>query len=216
MIHYYQQPWELDDNQCALINKAYDDRLLEPFVKERNLFRLSFENRNGKWYNPEVPCHRAVGEDATIARVCFADTIEGCFRAMPGCAKFIDGGMYKWPLVSHAHAYVHVPIFDDDLMEAMQSGLIAYPHNQLVPDTYMTQEVWIMNRVQVECVAEIHIWYDATGIPNYTSAEELPVRMELINCAVGDRGWILDSLFDHPDYTLPMYENENRNFNYDI
>jgi hypothetical protein len=135
---------------------------------------------------------------------------------MPGCARFVDGGMYKGPLVSHAHAYVHVPIFDVDLMEAMQSGLIAYPHNRLVPDAYMTQEVWIMNRVQVECVAEIHIWYDATVMPNYFSVEELPVRMELITCAEYDRGWILDSMFDHPDYTLPMYENENRNFNYDI
>jgi hypothetical protein len=145
-------------------------------------------------------------EDNTIERVCFADTVEGCFRAIPEGSRFIDRGQYLYPEVAHAHIYVHVPIFDNYFLRAIRDGFVAYPHTQLVPDSYITQEVWVMDSVTVKCVAEMYAWYDAKENPNFTSLDELPVRLELINCDYEDPDLFVDSLFEHPEYTLPMYE----------
>lgn len=193
-----------------LINHAYEDRLLEPFLLgKRNIFRIAFEDRTGKIYEPEIPQHRAVGEDGSIARVCFADTVEGCFRAIPGGSKFVQKPSYFDPMVAAAHIYVHVPIFDNFFIRAIKQGFVAYPHTMLVPDAYLTQEIWVMDDVQVECIAEMYAWYDASYNPNFTTLEELPVRLELINYNFdGGKNMdiLIDDLFEHPEYTLPMYE----------
>lgn len=191
----------------TLISRAYDDRLLEPILPDsKRIFRISFEDRTGKLYVPDIPRHRAMCEDATIERVCFADTVEGCFRAIPGCAQFIDHGIYSNPSVARAHIYVHIPVFDKYFLRSIKEGFVAYPHTQLVPDSYITQEVWVMDSVTVKCVAEMYAWYDAKNNPNFTSLEELPVCLELINCDYEDPDLFVDSLFEHPEYTLPMYE----------
>lgn len=205
MIEISEEPlYELNE---TLINRAYDDRLLDPFpLDSRNLFRITFENRTGKLYVPDIPSHRAMCEDNTIERVCFADTVEGCFRAIPCGSRFIDRGQYLYPETAHAHIYVHVPVFDNYFLRAIKDGFVAYPHTRLVPDSYITQEVWVMDSVTVKCVAEMYAWYDAKENPNFTSLDELPVRLELINCDYEDPDLFVDSLFEHPEYTLPMYE----------
>lgn len=194
----------------ALINRAYEDRLLEPFLpSEQNIFRISFEDRTGKIYEPAIPQHRAVGEDGSIARVCFADTVEGCFRAIPGCDHFIHKPSYSDSMIAAAHIYVHVPIFDNFFRRAIDEGLVAYPHTMLVPDAYLTQEIWVMDEVEVQCIAEMYAWYDASYNPNFTTLEELPVRLELIKYNFDgdkDSDILIDELFKHPGYTLPMYE----------
>ncbi len=215
---YNNSTWsDMTDEQYMLINEAYKNQLLEAITEETNIFRISPDNRDCKLYHPMIPPHRAIGEDDTISRVCFADTIEGCFRAIPGCGKYVDNGRYKWPLVTHSTFYVHVPIYDDLFMEAIQDGLVAYPNTKLVPDTYLTQEVWVMDNVRVKCVAEIRAWYDATKNPNFFSVEELPVRLELVEWSLGCQDWIKQCLWEHPEYTLPIYEaeeyeNEQQNY----
>lgn len=193
----------MDDiyRQQILIDEAYDNNMLEVFpYRHRNLFRLSFGDRTGKVYEPEIPLHRADGEDNTIARVCFADTIEGCFRAMPECGAFINGMMCRRSVDSHILLYVHIPIFDEDFVHAAETGLVAYPNGRLVPDSHITQEVWVMDNVRVECVAKIRAWYDIAGWPDFGSVEDLPVGLELVECNPNDREWILDALQEHPAY----------------
>ena len=200
----------INDNrlQDYLINQAYKDRLLCPFSIDtgRNLFRIAFEDRSGKVYMPEVPKHRAVCEDNTIARVCFADTVEGCFRAIPDSPCYIDKGSYSDPSVYRAHIYVHTPVFNKRFLRAIDEGLVVYPHPKLVPDTHLTQEVWVMDTVEVECIAEMYAWYDASNNPGFTEVDELPVRLELTKYHFNDRDWLMEILFEHPDYVRTMYE----------
>lgn len=207
LLDYIDVNTLITEKQYELIDKAYIDQLLEPFpFNEKSLFRLSFADRTGKIYDPEIPQHRASWENDTIERVCFADTIEGCFRAIPGSGNFVQGGLYKWPATQPATMFVHVPVLTGSFMDAVRDGFVAYPHPQLVPDAYMTQEVWVMCPVRVECIAKIHIWYDATGNPDFSNLDELPVRTTLEWCNPGDEDLMLDSLFEHPDYAAPMYE----------
>lgn len=199
MIHnntpYGDTPYE----QQMLINNAYNERLLEAFTDKKTIFRISTEDMDCKLYRPEIPTNRAFGEDNTIERVCFADTIEGCFRAIPGSEVYAN---------KRQTFYVHIPIYDDYFMGTIQDGLVAYPKAKLVPDTYLTQEVWVMDMVRVQCIAEIRAWYDASKNPNFYSVEELPVRMKLVNCKFGMRQWINECLNEHPEYTIPLYEDD--------
>ena len=194
--------------QNKLIESAYNDQLLYPFSMDtgRNLFRIAFEDRSGKVYMPEVPKHRAIYEDNTIARVCFADTVEGCFRAIPNGPCYVDDGSHSDPSVYRAHIYVHVPVVDRHFLRAIDDGLVVYPHVKLVPDNYLTQEVWVMDAVEVECIAEMYAWYDASNNRGFTEVDELPVCLELINCHFNDRDWLMKILFEHPDYVRAMYE----------
>jgi hypothetical protein len=190
------------------IENAYNDRLLCPFSMDtgRNLFRISFKDQSGKVYIPEIPIHRAVCEDNTIARVCFADTVEGCFRAIPDSPHYIDKGSYSDPSVYKAHIFVHVPVVNKHFLRAIDEGLVAYPHSKLVPDVYMTQEVWVMDYVEVKCIAEMYAWFDASDNPGFMDVNELPVCLELIDCYFNDQDWLTEILFKHPDYIRAMYE----------
>lgn len=109
-----------------------------------NLVHLSETNKDGVTLEPRIPDNFMTKngyEDATIARVCFADTIGHALRAMSMNLK-------------DKVLYVHV-VVDNQLQ-------IKKPTTKQVPDSKLTGEYWSLFAVQLRCIGKIKV-SESTG-----------------------------------------------------
>lgn len=114
----------------------------------RALYFLSDKNFNNKILKPRVPDNFFTEkgfEDNQTKRVSFSTSIEGCLRGL-SCN------------LTDREFFVHIPVGD----------YTAYkPDTKDVPDSQVTNEIWICSPVKVMCIGKIHITGDTgeEGIP---------------------------------------------------
>lgn len=125
-------------------------RLIEAVrvLKSETLYFLSDKNFNNKILEPRVPDNFFTEkgfEDNQTKRVSFSTSIEGCLRGL-SCN------------LTDREFFVHIPVGD----------YTAYkPDTKDVPDSQVTNEMWICSPVKVMCIGKIHITGDTgeEGIP---------------------------------------------------
>ena len=103
-----------------------------------NIYHLSEINLNNKVFTPKVPSNFLVKngyEDNKTKRICFSTTIDGCLRAMSQNLK-------------DKKLYVHIPD---------KKYKIYKPTIDEVPDSKITNEVWILEPVKMKCVGIIQV-----------------------------------------------------------
>jgi len=88
------------------------------------------------------------GEDCTVARTCFASSIQGAISAL---SDSVDGLEYGKIF------YVHIP-------ENIKDIQIQKPTISQVPDCIITGEYWVTSDVILKCIGKIQI---TTHIDNY-------------------------------------------------
>jgi len=105
------------------------------------IYHLSEENLNGKVLNPSVPDNFMTEkgyEDDKTPRVSFAESIDG---ALIGISSNLTGKEF----------FVHVPARND------YKYLCNKKVQDKVPDAHISQEVWILEDVEVKCVGKIKV-----------------------------------------------------------
>jgi ribosomal protein S18 acetylase RimI-like enzyme len=115
-----------------------------------NLYFISQEELNGKILSPRIPDNYFTKnnyEDNTIKRVCFAPSIDKCLM---GLSQNLKG----------EELYVYEPDGEYEIYK---------PDKNLVPDSSITGELWILKPVKLKKLAKIKVIGDAgeDGIPFY-------------------------------------------------
>lgn len=122
--------------------------ILEPrFSPTNKLYHISEKNQDGNTFEPRVPVNfmtNAEYEDSTTPRVCFSTSIDGC----------LIGTMYK---TEDRTLYVHEPASYAKLKTHVVS-------KDEVPETDISNEVWVLNPVKLKCVGKITV-SDPVGTP---------------------------------------------------
>ena len=109
-------------------------------IKSKGIYCIS-ENPNLKTLNPRVPDNYMTKngyEDSKTKRVCFAPTIDQCLM---GLSQNLEGKEF----------YVYIPDGKYDLY---------YPTTKEVPDSEITNEIWIKEPVNVKLVSKIKVIKD--------------------------------------------------------
>jgi len=106
------------------------------------LYHLSKIKQDGDILKPRVPVTLIAGfEDDSTPRVCFSKTLSGAIRAINMCGNY---GAY----------YVHV--IDGDI----DPECIVKCTEDMVPDSMVTDEYWVLCPVKLKCIAKISIGYN--------------------------------------------------------
>lgn len=109
----------------------------------KTLYRVSFDLDRPlvREYLPRVPSSRMMGEDSTIGRVCFADSIEHCLSAMPG-----NNWRHAFGIGQRLVAFPYT--IDTDDFDLVTPEILDTEH--LVPDAACTQEHWLLRPVTLK------------------------------------------------------------------
>lgn len=118
-------------------------------------FHISFQDhKEGTWY-PRIPAGSDVGKktklsEPDIPRICFSETLEGCFRAIyPNVSQFFEQEKYPW-----MEFYVYSPLITNKTKLLSNNDLIKH---HFVHDAHITKEIWILNPVKVEKISKIKV-----------------------------------------------------------
>jgi len=120
--------------------KKYLKRIKRPV----HLYHISLKNHDGEVFKPRVPEDFGNNEDYTIPRVCFSSTISGAYRAI----TFED--------IHGEDCYVHVP---ENAVSLFKNGNVYKPGEELVWDTYFTDEYWVKRPVKMKCIGKARFYY---------------------------------------------------------
>ena len=108
--------------------------------KVNKLYHLSVDNHDGETFHPRVPDSRQDDEDDKLNRVCFSNSMSGCFRAI-----FQMG-------YNDVICYVHVPI-------NINPKHLYKPSEKLVCDVNYTNEHWYRKPVKMKCIGKARFTY---------------------------------------------------------
>ena len=105
------------------------------------VFHVSEESHGKAWYpSPRVPCRRMKGEDDKIPRVCVSPTIKQCLLAIDGVRELSFSKI----------------MFDDVGWFVYKTDAEAfYPGFNLVPDSDITNEHWILTKSKFVLVGTV-------------------------------------------------------------
>jgi hypothetical protein len=108
-----------------------------------------------KLFVPRIPEHRYVGEDDTIPRICFSDSILGCIKAIPDS---YDGIYNRLCLQEERGIPALFSVYSID-EGRLPKDIIRTPEQlqHLVPDALQTSEYWILN-FTLELPLYSYIW----------------------------------------------------------
>lgn len=93
-------------------------------------------------FSPRIPKFTAPGEDKTIKRVCFSDSILNCINAVTGQAAPILT-LKRLGIVPCLYVYTYR--YDSLRQEVMTTDAVS----QYVPDAKLNQEYWIIEKPEV-------------------------------------------------------------------
>lgn len=117
----------------------------EGFINESSkikLYHLSENNLNGKTLQPKVPSNFLTKngyEDKITKRICFSTSVNGCLRGLS-------------QNLTDKEFYVHIPDKEYNTYK---------PTIKEVPDSKITNEVWIKEPVKLKCIGKIKVHKDS-------------------------------------------------------
>ena len=78
------------------------------------LFHVSYKKIDS--FTPRIPQSRADGENASVPRICFAETIEQCVNAKPsGLGPILSGLMNNLPVLLYVYS-IHTEDYPAELL----------------------------------------------------------------------------------------------------
>lgn len=110
----------------------------------KKLYHISIDNHNGEVFHPRVPDNFGNEEDYTMNRVCFSSTISGAYRAI----TFED--------TYGEECYIHIP---ENIESIVKRGGLYKPDENLVWDSYFTNEYWVRRPVKMKCIGKAKFYY---------------------------------------------------------
>ena len=137
----YLLQWNEDEDTKYLRDNGMSEQLVENIISQK-LYRLSQNNLDGKVLKPSIPDNyftRNNYEDNTTPRVCFAPSIDKCLMALSQKC----GGMKLYVYIPENTYNIYKPLVNE------------------VPDSKITDEVWITTPVKVRCIGQIEVIGDA-------------------------------------------------------
>lgn len=121
------------------------------------LYHISYDKVRNNTFMPRVPKQRAPGEDKKIKRVCFSDSIEGCFSAMPQGGQSLRGYL-QICAKKGLPPFVYLYQLDEKIekVERMSPKQIS----RYCCDSLLTGENWILEKITIKPrvieIAEAH------------------------------------------------------------
>ncbi|EOU1990305.1 hypothetical protein C4D27_16315 [Clostridium perfringens] len=109
-------------------------------------------------FKPRVPLFRAKGENDTIPRVCFSDSILGCLRAIPECDecglgyKMTKKLNFNTPVLYDVYMLDTSCLGDKEILNPNQLKRLEY-----VPDANNNNEYWILSEITCSKIFRINI-----------------------------------------------------------
>lgn len=139
-VNYYfmNEGYFTVDNRSEKYIHGIEENVLYEATSSSHLFFLSEDNHDGKTLTPRVPSNfltKGGYEDSKTPRVCFSTHIDG---ALIGLSQNLKGKTF----------YVHKPENDVDYHTPTLSE---------VPDSKVTNEVWVTEPVKIKCVGKIEV-----------------------------------------------------------
>lgn len=94
---------------------------------------------------PRIPETRAPGENDTIKRICFSDSILHALHAIPNAGDILDYfiNQENIPLFLYIYSMESDQLADSDWMDWKQV-------EEYVPDAMLTKECWVMRSINAE------------------------------------------------------------------
>ncbi len=118
------------------------------------LYHLSESNLDGKVLYPRIPNNFMTAngyEDNTIKRISFSKSING---ALVGISSNLTGKIF----------YVHIP----DSKYSVKSIDVT---NDMVPDASLTEEVWVISKVKLQCIGKVKVTKSHSKAKKYKLGE---------------------------------------------
>jgi hypothetical protein len=106
---------------------------------------------------PQVPKRLSNGENATIRRICFSESIEGCIRSLQP-SSYSNKFDYHYVYKTVGNIEPHDILSNEELVR-----------QGLVPDAKFTGELWVLTPVKIELVSRIAITSDSVKIGKSSS-----------------------------------------------
>lgn len=129
------------------------------------LFHLSGDitDKETKLFIPRIPEHRCKGEDDTILRICFSDSILGCIKAIPDS---YDGIYNRLRLQEERGIPALFSVYSVN-EKKLSKDIIRTPEQlqYLVPDALQTSEFWVINTT-LELPLYTYIWVKDAQLDN--------------------------------------------------
>lgn len=111
------------------------------------LYHVSTDLNFNSKFIPRIPKCMAHNENSTIPRICFSETLEGCFSAMP------DGGIKIEQLIKNNEGKFRVYKLDLSKTLVNQSDILTPQNlweNDFVDDADLTLEYWILKPIEFQ------------------------------------------------------------------
>lgn len=108
-------------------------------------------------FTPRIPKNRIDGEDASIKRICFSDSLEGCIGSMPRGTLIAQNLVYleqeyEVPALLYVYQLDETTIPKENLLSPRKLSV-----KNLVPDAIPNGEHWVINQPVVAREDIIHI-----------------------------------------------------------
>ncbi len=100
-------------------------------MNKKVLYHLSKEGTQFKWFQPRVPLSYGIGEENTIKRVCFSDSIEGAMSAL---------SLHDFNVNDEFTIYEYIVDVDNSENVTTNKEIVK---NNWVPDACYTGEYWL-------------------------------------------------------------------------
>ena len=116
------------------------------------LYNVTFNMRDRRRVlNPSIPESAGDGEDKTISRVCFTDSVANCIQAIAVCNRDIREGA----------TFILREVDTDKLDKRLLIKPKELKERGLVPDALENNEYWYLGKVNVESMACKIVEFDA-------------------------------------------------------
>lgn len=99
------------------------------------LFHVSYKKIDS--FTPRIPQSRADGENASVPRICFAETIEQCVNAKPsGLGPILSGLMNNLPVLLYVYS-IHTEDYPAELLLHLLAYMKICPARMHLPTANM-------------------------------------------------------------------------------
>lgn len=137
-----------DEKPLIRINESFieEETRIDKDKLPKFIYHISSENHDGETFEPRKYDNDNVKNDMEryVARVCFADSIDGCLYSI------FPNGAYD------AEFYVHIPGNEVKVYSTTKDD---------VYDSEITHELWVKEPVQMKCIGKIKV----TGVSDKTT-----------------------------------------------
>lgn len=168
----------------------------------KKLYHVSLDFTQSGVFSPRIPVSRMESEDATTARICVADSIDGCLTASPFGAHYLSESLLE------TNDCVKIFVIDTEKLGLTSSDVI-FPENLYqsgqVDDAYLSGEHWILKEFTVPQEDQMVVQITGVDDTNWKPFITFEIRSELLRQGVDfeDFDELDEAYFNHCGEEIP-------------